>query len=159
MATLTTGLIGNLILGSSAMTLVSSLGTDVLVGTITKTTNSITSMIGYLVQNNKPGINDVTEFLSSIDLEFTIGIIEQVVKEQEGKSLNDSIKKALIGVNSILELIHTELDTIKQAIDQHSSKYFNSWRSFSWNGNVTTLKKHNEILQHRYSMLFELLKI
>ena len=159
MATLASGLIGTMILSSRATSVVATLGTDLIITTITATTSSIGSMIGYLTTNKNPGIFDVNNILISTDLDFTIGIIEQIVREQEGKPLNESIKKALIGVNNILEAIHYELDSIKKAIENHKTKYFSSWRSFSWNGTIDSLKKHSDILKHRYSILFELLKI
>lgn len=159
MATLGVGLLNAVVLSSNATTVVSNVGTNIIIGTITTTTSSIGSMIKYLTTNKQPGICDVTNILCEIDLEFTIDIIQQLVKEQDDKPLNESVKHALLGVSEILEKINKELDSIKQAIDYHNTKYFNGWRSFSWSGNTALLKNHNDILKHRYSLLFELLKI
>lgn len=152
-------LIETVVIGATATSIVGSIGTDVLIATVTTTTTSIINMIGYLTTNTQPGINDILNIIKKVDLEFTVNIIEQLVKEQEGKELSQSIKKALLGVNEILKHINTELDLIKQAIDYHHTKYFNYWRGFVWNGNISTIQNYNDILKNRYSILFELLKI
>lgn len=159
MATLATGVLGTVVLGSQAGSVITSVGTNLIIGTITTTTSSIASLVRYLATNNQPGINEIVNLLNVTDLEFTIAIIEQLVKEQENKEIKESIHQALIGLHKILELIHEELDTIKKAIEAHNKKMFNGWRSFTWTGNLDTIKKHNEIFKHRYSILFELLKI
>ena len=153
------GIIETALIGSNVAILASTVGTDILIKTVTNTTSSIVSMTGYLMTSSQPGINEIVSTLKKIDLEFTVGIIEELVKEQEGKELEESVKKAMIGVNETLGLINQELDSMKQAIEYHNTKYFNSWRSFSWTGNVNNIKDHNEILKNRYMILFELLKI
>lgn len=140
-------------------TVVASVGTNLIVGTITTTASSIGSLIKYLTTNTSPGINDILTFLISIDLEFTIGIVEQVVKELDQENINESLRKAIFGVNEILTLIHQELASIKTAIEEHNAKYFNGWRAFKWTGNLENIKKHNEIFKHRYGILFELVRI
>ena len=159
MNTLATGLLQTVILSSKATSVVSNIGTDLIIGTITTTTSSIGNMIKYLAISTQPGVSDLLDLISSLDFEFTMSIIEQLVREQEGKQINESVKKALIGVSEILDLIHSELSSVKKAIEYHNTKYFNGWRSFSWEGNIETIKKHNFILSHRYKMLFDLLKI
>jgi hypothetical protein len=159
MATLALGLVETVILSSKATNIVGSVGTNIIVGTITTTTSSIGRILSYLTTSSKPGLKDIVSLLGTIDLEFTIGIIDQVVREQNDKPLHESIKKALLGVNEILNKIHKELETIQIAIDNHQQKYFSSWRSFEWDGNIENLKCHNDILKNRYDMLVNLLKI
>lgn len=159
METIATGLIGTVIL-SKTTSVVTSIGCDLIINTITTTTSSICSIIKSVIIYDIPGIEKVTQILKDTDLEFTINIIEELVKEQNGKNLNDSIKKALFGVNEILELIHGELTSIKKAIDYHNSLYLNSWRSFYYDYSKLDLMKQNEkILKHRYQMFLDLLKI
>ena len=153
------GIIETALIGSKVAILASTVGTDILIKTVTSTSSSIVSMTSYLMTSSQPGINEIVSTLKKIDLEFTVGIIEELVKEQDGKELEESIKKAMIGVNETLSLIHQELDSMKQAIEYHNTKYFNGWRGFSWTGNVNNIKDHNEILKNRYMILFELLKI
>ncbi len=159
MATLATGLITTIVLSSRASSIVNAVGTNLIIGTITSTTSSIGSVIKYMTHSTNTCISDIMNVLTSIDLEFTVNIIEELVKEQEDRQLHESIRKALVGLSEILELIHQELYSIKKSIDLHNIKYLNGWRSFCWDGNIDTIIKHNLILKHRYSILFELLKI
>ena len=151
-------LLGAAIIGTSAPRIITTVGTDIAIRTLTTTTSSIGSLISYLTTNNNSS-SDINSTLISLDLEFTISIIENVVKEYDEKELNEPLKKALLGVHEILELINKELNLIKEAIEYHNSKYFKNWRSFSWSGNTEAIKQHNNTLKSRYSMLLELLKI
>lgn len=139
-------------------TVVASVGTNLIIGTITTTASSIGSLIKYLTTNTSPGINDILSFLASIDLEFTIGIVEQVVKELDQENIKESLHKAIVGVNEILSLIHQELASVKTAIEDHNAKYLSGWRAFQWTGNLDNIKKHNEIFKHRYGILFTLIR-
>jgi len=159
MATLAVGLIETVVLSAKASSVVSHVGTDLIIGTITSTTSSIGSMIKYLTSSSQAGISDIITVITASDLEFTINIIEQLVKEQDAKQINESVRKALVGVSEILELINQELSSVKKATEAHKTKYFKGWRSFCWDGNIENIKKHNMILRHRYGILFELLKI
>ena len=152
-------LLTGLVMGTKASAFVSTVGTDVVIRTLTTTTSSIGSVISYLATNNRPGATDITNTLLELDLEFTVNVIDSVVKEYEDKELTTAIKKVILGVNEVLEGIHCELNAIKKAIEYHNSKYFNGWRSFSWNGNMDNIKKHNQVLKNRYQMLLDLLKI
>ena len=150
----------SLVTAAMMMGPVRTLGQDLAIKTLTTTTSSIGSIISYLATNTKPGASDIMNTLTSLDLEFTIGIIEDVVKDYDAKDLNNvAINKALSGVHEILELIHKELNIIKGAIEYHNSKYFSGWRSFTWSGNLEAIKQYSVTLKNRYSMLFELLKI
>ena len=116
MSTLITGLV----LGTKASTMVSTLGTDIVIKTLTTTTSSIGSVISYLTTNTKPGANDITNTLAELDLEFTVNVIESVINDYKEKELSDSLKKIILGVNEILELIHKELNAFAQ-------EKFNNW--------------------------------
>jgi hypothetical protein len=138
---------------------VNTICTSIVVNTICKSTSSIISIIRYLGNSNHI-VQDINVALKEIDLEFTIQIINQVILEHElVKDLTESIKNAIIGVSVILEEIRLELETIHDAIKYHESKYFANWRSLVWHNNVEKLKKYDLILQKRYALLFELLKI
>ena len=153
------GLLETVVIGSKTASIVSSVGTNLIISTITTTTSSIGGMIKYLTTSSQPGTNEILDIIIACDLEFTVLIIEQLVKELNDTCFSESIKKALIGVEQILGSIHRELDNVKKAIETHNTKYLNGWRSFCWNGNIENIRKHNIILRHRYTILFELLKI
>jgi len=159
MATLATSLLKTIVLSSKATSIVSNIGTDLIINTISTSTSSICNVLSYLTTNTTSGATNIINTIKTIDLEFTVNILNQLVKEQEGKHLNESIKKALIGVSEILDLINNELLVIKEAIKYHNMKYFNEWRNFAWSGDADIIIKYNMILHNRYKMLFRLLKI
>jgi hypothetical protein len=160
MGTLATSLITTVILSSKATRVISNIGTDLVLSTISNTTYSMGQMISYFTTNNQYGIDKVVDTLNDIDLEFTIVIIDELIKELSNKELTNSVKKAIIGVNEILEIIHKELDNIKLAIEYHKTKFFCNWRALSYDHQCFNLiKKHNNILKHRYQILIELLTI
>lgn len=159
MATLASGLVATLTLSPRATTIVNVLSTNLIVNTIATSVSSIYQIINYLVQTKSANTNDILNVITEIDLEFTINIIEELINEHQNEELHESIKKTLCAINEILEQIHEILNSVRHAIDVHNSKYLNGWRKFYWDGDIETIKKYNSILKHRYSILFELLKI
>jgi len=153
------GLVQTVILSSQTLSMVSTLTTDILIGSITATTGSIFSLLKTITASSQTGIREYVSQIKNIDLEFTITILDQLVKEQEGKILQESVKKALFGVSDILTNIHDELKVFHDSIGYHNTKYFSGWRSFSCMSSIDVIKQYNEILRNRYNMLFELLKI
>ncbi len=137
------------------------IGTDFVLKTATSTTSSIGAVLAYLTAYDQPRIQQVIDDLSEIDLEHTVKVIEEVVKEYEDNQANlkESVKKAILGVTQILEKIDGELQIIREAIEYHETKYFNSWRSFNCKCNIETIKKHKIILDKRYTILIDLLKV
>jgi hypothetical protein len=159
MATLATGLITTIVLSSKTSSIISSVGTNLIVGTITTTTSSICSLISYFASSQHTGIIEILNLLNILDLEFTIDVIDELVRELRDKNTPESVRKALFGIADILELLHMDLNTIKDGIDNHNSKYLSNWRSFSWEGNLDVIRGHCDTLRNRYGILFELLKI
>lgn len=153
-----------IISGIQTISIINRVGINVIVMTITATTSSIGSLLSHInvISNSGrgPNIELVKNAVNSIDLEFTIEILEELVKEQNYRDdVQVSIKKALDGVNDILVEIDTELKVVKEAIEYHNTKYFNSWRSFDSKYSIETIKKNNNILLKRYEILINLLKI
>ncbi len=140
-------------------TIMSRVGTDFAVRTLTTTTSSICGLLSSLTSYENVGIDDIKNELSKIDLENKVMVIEELIREYEKKEVRPSIKRAILGVNEILSKIHDELTTIKEAVEAHQKKYFNSWRSFDCKYNIRTLQKHKAILDERYDLLIDLLKI
>lgn len=145
--------------GAKAMTIFDSVGTSLLVRTLSNTTGSICSMVSSLTSYDQPGVMEVIDELNSIDLSFTISVIEQLVNETDVDTVSESIKRALWGVNKILENIHNELQDIQEAIERHRAKYFSNYRIFTCKSNIRSIKEHKKILLSRYQMLIDLLKI
>jgi len=148
-----------LILSTKTISIISAIGMNVIIKTLTSTTNSICTLITHLTSYDQPGIEKIIKCLKDIDLEFYITVISQLVNEYKDIQVNSTIKKALLGVNDILEEINLELTIIKEAIEYHKTKYFSSWRKINCKCNINTIKKHKIILENRYKILVDLLKI
>ena len=152
------GLIESVIFSAKTLSFINTVGIDVIGKTISTTTSSIASIITHLGSVDQAGIIEFRKVLEDIDLEFRIGVLEELVKEQKGDA-PVSVKKALMGVNDILVKIEVELKTIKKSFDEHQQKYFNGWRSFDCSCNIETIKKHSQLLRARSTELKDLLKI
>lgn len=153
------GLVETAIFSGKALTAINTAGTNLIINTITTTTTSIFGVLKTITTTSGPKVKEYIDQIKVIDLEFTITILDQLVKEQEDKVLQESVKRALVGVNEILLNIHKELKILEESIRYHNTKYFNDWRSFSSTASIELIKQHNDILKNRYNMLFELLKI
>ncbi len=139
---------------------VSKIGTDVLIKTVSATTSSLYNLIKFITNIDHPGLKDIQDTLESIDLEYDINVIDKLVNEYAHVSeIKKSVKFALDGVEKILQKIHNELDIIKKAFDNHKNKYFSKWRGFHCSCNIKTVVKHKHILDSRYDMLVKLLMI
>jgi len=152
------GLIESVIFSAKTLSFINTVGIDVIGKTISATTTSIASIITHFASVDQAGINEFKKVLEEIDLEFKIGVLEELVKEQKGDA-PISVKKALMGVNDILVKIEVELKTIKKAFEGHQQKYFRGWRTFDCSCNIDTIKRHSELLESRSDELKDLLKI
>lgn len=162
MANLAVGLAGSILMGSRAVSILSGVGTNLLVSTITTTTSSVCGIVRSISSSNQPGLEYVKAELEKIDLEHNVTVIQELIDEQKvakDEEVKNSVKQALIGVNQILEKIHKELKTIQEAMNHHQTKYFNGWRSFNCKCSIKNIIKHKELLDTRYKMLVDLLKI
>lgn len=152
-------IIGTVVIGNKAVSIISTVGASLIINTLTSTTTSICKIISSLTSYNQPNIRQIINELNSIDIEYTVKVIEQLVIEQDNKKTTDSIKIALIGVNEVLEQIHNELKMIQEAINKHLAKYFNYWRPFDCSYILDMIRKHKELLDNRYKILINLLQI
>lgn len=72
---------------------------------------------------------------------------------------NEAIKSAIMGLDSILQDINRDLLNIASNIKIHNKKYFNKWRGFSSEKSISSIKKKKKILEHRYRVLLDVLKM
>jgi hypothetical protein len=154
---LTTCVFKTLFFNGGAIT--SNIGTNIIMSTIKATTSSISNIIGYITNDSSKDMTHITKFLREIDLQFTIVTMQSFIIEQNTENIPMSVSNALEGVNDILKLINDDLQSIKNEYENHRNKYFSSYRNFTWSGNMNEVKCHNDILKHRYDILFELLKV
>ena len=151
-------LISSLIFGARTVNFVNSVGIDVIGKAVNVTTGSIGNLVSQFMHSKEEDAIDIQSTLESIDIEFKVSVLEELIKEQRGNA-PVSVKKALLGVNDILVKIDGELKTIKEALDYHQTKYFKNWRTFDCSCNIKTIKNHCKILDERSKVFTDLLKI
>jgi hypothetical protein len=160
MTGLALGVIETIFVGAKSVSFLSHLGKDLVIKTLTTTTGSIISIIGYVTSTDKPYFNDIKYEFQKLDLQNTLSVVEKIIDEQNSSSdMKDSVKAAILGVNDILQDIHNELIVIKDAMDNHEKKYLQYWRSFNCSCNIDTIKEHDNILYKRYELLKDTLII
>ena len=94
-------------------TIMSRVGTDFAVRTLTTTTSSICSLLSHLTSYDTVGIDDIKNELFKIDLENKVMVIEELIREYEKKEVRPSIKRAILGVNEILSKIQKFYKCVK----------------------------------------------
>lgn len=149
--------------GVKTYSLIHGLGStsiNTIINTVTFTSNSICKTLDYMARSDNIYVQDMSAKLEEIDLEFNVSIIEELMKEISDKNIDSTtFKKAIAGVNNILNKIHKELTEIENSIEYHNAKYFSTWRTFDCNFTIDNIIKHKNILDMRYKILVDLLKI
>jgi hypothetical protein len=143
-----------------AFGVISGASVNFLAQAVSSTISSIVKTVRYVTGTDSPGMQDVVNEIAAIDIEFTIGVLGEFIKESQVEtSKYESVKKALMGVQEILESIDKELQIIYEAMELHRLKYVNSIRTFKCKCNIENLKNSKSKLLDRYNVLTNLLKI
>ena len=149
-----------LIIGDKIFPTISNYCTKTIISLLTTTVTNTIDIVTYINKYEKSSIKDIVFKLKKLDLEYKITIIDCIIKEQKNKQdIPKSINYALDALNTILEEINIELDKIKNKIKYHRVKYFYSWRVLNCNSNIARLDEHKKILDQRYLILIDMLKI
>lgn len=159
METLAIQLVDSIFVGGKIISILNTVGTNVIIRTLSTTTSSIGFLISNITTSDKKYLDDVKGFLETMDLEHKVNVVKELVREISGKDVKDSVKLALLGITEILDKINKELLIIKDATDYHNSKFFGNWRKFDCSCNIETLEKHKKLLDARYSMLLDLVNL
>lgn len=147
-------------LGAAGISLLSTVGKNVLVKTLTTSTSSIISAIETITLLKHQYLIEIINKLDELDIKHKIELIELFVEEQNEEEIKKlSIKKALEDLNDILKKIDEEFNTIIKAIENHREKYLRNWRSFNCKYNIKTIEKDFKILNSRYEDLKDLIKV
>jgi hypothetical protein len=148
------------LLTASTMSFISTLGKDAIISTLSITTNSVISVSKYILNIDKPYFNDIKNNLENTDIYNTTLVINEIIGEQEKKQdMNNSIKRAIMGVNDILAKIDIELKTIQDEMNKHEKKFFKSLSKFNCTENINNILKYEKILMKRYDLLKDCLTI
>lgn len=143
--------VGSAVLGAvTSINLATSLAHNIVTGTIHGT---------YIVTNKLLTYHNtqVKEVLEEYDLIAKLEVIEAMTK-----NINDErefVKLSLEHLSSILKRIHCTLNDINSIIEYHNTKWFNSWRPLNYDDKLNELKKSITLLDKRYHMFINMMKI
>lgn len=140
-----------------------------LLGTITNLTQKFLissiqtsfSIVQNFVSCHHEQINEV---LTETDLISKLEIIQSLMQDiqSESSSIVDqrsSIQKSLHNLGVAVESISGLLKNIDEKIQRHQAKYFSSWRTLQYEKQMVELKKWIKLLDIRYHMFLEVLKV
>lgn len=139
----------------SSLSLASNITEKLLINTIQNSFN----IIKHFVSFHHEQINEV---ISDHDLISKLEIIQALmsdIEEDKTSVKKQSIQKALTNLHLVIEDIKRLLENIDGKIKYHHTKYFSSWRSLSYEKEIKRLKRLIQLMDTRYQMFLEVLKV
>ena len=159
MASIAVGLIQSITLGGQAVSLLSLVGSDVILNSLVNSSNAVMNTVMNIMIYDSVDILHYTNKIQQLDLQYTVTIINELIVNYNKTEMTNVIKKALIGLTEILDLIHDQLLKVKESIDNHQKKWFNSYRNFECKCSLITLENYSKTLDRRFNIFVEMLKI
>ena len=102
----------------------------------------------------------VDRVLLSLDVKQKIKTVESVCKILEKKEKNNKlIVNSLESIHDMIIKIREDLKNINIKIVKHKDKWFNKWRSIDVKNELNSLRLHCNILDQRYNLMTQSLKI
>lgn len=147
--------ISSLVLGSlTGISLATNLSHTLIKTSVQGSFDTIKNFVSY---HHTP----IKEVIDEYDLIAKLEIIEAVMKDIENEKIQDkqSIIKSLDNLRLVVENIHNLLKKIDTIIKEHEQKYFSRWRSLYYENEIFELKRNIKLMDLRYSMLLEILKV
>ena len=144
-------------IGGSVM--VSMVGKEVLLQTISETAKGIYSVGKYaaIYSTTYPNVSLVYKRL---DLLATIRVIEALMNDiASNEKINSGLSKesdcvnvSLDNIRETLEELHSEMNKVNKILDYHAQKYFNSWRSLDLSMELDKIELIYETLLKRLEL-------
>jgi len=154
-----------MVLGTlSSLSLASNITEKLLTNTIQNSFGLIKNFVSF---HHEP----INEVLSEHDLISKLEIIQALMKDIENENearentrenkppMRQSVQKALSNLHLVVEDIVRLLENIDNKIKYHSTKYFSGWRRLNYEDEVKRLKKSIKLMDMRYEMFLEVLKV
>lgn len=160
MSSIVIGAAGAILVGMQSVSLLGAIGKDLICKTVSVTTSTTISTLKYITNTDQPKFEETRVKFEKLDLQHTISVIQELIKEQNSrKDMKKSVKFSILGVDDIIQDINIELAVVKKAMDDHKNKYFSKWRAFDCNKNIDKITNLKRLLDNRYKILTGLLKI
>lgn len=109
--------------------------------------------------------DDVKDFIESIDLHSKVELVESVIRDLhddmklEGITSNYSLDLVLSQLMNIIEIIHTDLNSIKDGIEYHKTLWFNYFRTPVYYNLIEKVKQDKNILDSRFDNLIKIISL
>jgi len=138
--------------------IISMVGGDILLNTITYSASNIYSILTKLTRLREK--NDITEYLMQSDLEKTLIVIDTLIKSMVNKKLSSPIRVAIQNLTDILAITEKELNDIHEKLEYNESLYvLRSWRSYDCTLNLDRIKQYAQLLDKRLDLVIKLFSI
>ena len=134
------------------------LGKEFVHQTITKTTNNIYSNIDdILVDSNF----ELKTLLEDLDINTKLDIINSFIcnLKEDDRTYSKTILKTLDYIIDIFRKIEIEIENIKIEVVEHKKIWFHNFKTPKYKPLIKNLLKHLKILDNRFDILLNLLKI
>jgi hypothetical protein len=134
-------------------------------------TNTIQNSFGLIKNFVSFHHEQINEVLSEHDLISKLEIIQALMRDIENENetkentsehkppMRQSVQKALSNLHLVVEEIVRLLENIDNKIKYHSTKYLSGWRRLNYEDEVKRLKKSIKLMDMRYEMFLEVLKV
>jgi hypothetical protein len=130
------------------------IGKELVVKAFSETSFSIYNSIHDLQKYNH---YDFKTLIEQLDIQSKIEIINLYIKEKEEAGLlTESIKKAIESLLTIIKKINSEIQEIKEEINNHKLKWFHSYRSPNIRDKISNLVNHSIVFEKRMDLLLKL---
>lgn len=150
------------IIGIKALTFagtLGSVGTDVVIKTLTTTISGLVKGISGIMTTNHPYLTEIKKTLEKLDIINEMSIIRFIIQEQTGKNIPNSIKHALESTTETLKNIQMDVDNIGSKIQYHSEVYLPGWRTLDCAPNIESITQHKIIFDKRFMLLKDVILI
>jgi hypothetical protein len=133
------------------------LGKEFVNQTITKTTNNIYTGIDVILDKHF----EFKTLLEDLDINTKLDIINTFVcnLKEDTKTYSKTILKTLDYLIDIFKKIEREIDKIKVEIEEHNQRWFRVFITPKYKNSINNLIKLLKILDNRFDILLNLLKI
>lgn len=107
--------------------------------------------------------NDFNTVLSELDLDFKLELIQGflddigiIFNHSNEKRMSKTILTSLNYLNNIITNIHILINTIKEKIEYHKTKYFNYYRTLDISQDILSLKQNHNLLLSRFDLIIKI---
>ena len=124
--------------------------------------NSIQSSFRIMKKFVSSHHESINEMIVDSDLISKLEIIQALMNDLEKKYIHserESFQKSLLNLHQIVDQIEKILEKIDSKVKNHQSKYFHHWRSLNYEKEKKQLEKMIKLLDLRYQMFLEILKV